>query len=82
MYVQQSKKCSQNDRKCQELELVHAPSGQRVTFFIQQRYKYRQDGEAVVINDHVLLYNQKYNSYLHVSHHVMLDQVTVKQVPS
>lgn len=66
-FLQYTKKISQNDRQCQELELVREPSAQRVTFFIYPRFKYRQEGDSVVYNDHVLLYNSKYNSYLHAS---------------
>lgn len=75
MFLQYSKKTSDYDRTCVNLELSSEPSAQRVTFFIQQRYKYRQDGEAVVYNDHILLYNQKYNCYLHVSEDFAQEQV-------
>lgn len=49
------------------------PTPQRVTFYIQPRYKYREDGEAVVYNDHIILYNLKYNSYLHISEEFKFD---------
>jgi hypothetical protein len=67
MFIQLAKKTSTIDRECQQLELTNDPSAQRVTFQIQQRYKYRQDGEPVVFNDHIIFYNSKYNSYIHAS---------------
>jgi len=62
--------------------LVKDPSAQRVTFYIQPRYQYRQEGEPVVYNDHVLLYNSKYNAYLHVSEEFVFDQITKESAPS
>lgn len=53
-----------------------------MTFYIQQRYKYRQDGEAVVYNDHILLYNQKYNCYIHLSEDQLQEQVKMNLKPS
>ena len=82
MFLQHAKKSSECDRQCQLIELVNDPSAQRVTFYIQQRYKYRLDGEAVVFNDHILLYNQKYNCYLHVSEEHLQDQITIENFPS
>ena len=38
------------------------------------------DGEAVVFNDHILLYNQKYNCYLHISEEFKNDQVKESQI--
>lgn len=66
-FLQYNKRISELDRQCQTLELSIDPSAQRVTFFIYPRFKYRQEGEYVVYNDHILLYNSKYNSYIHVS---------------
>jgi hypothetical protein len=61
---------------------VTEPSAQRVTFYIQPRYKYRQVGQNIVYNDHVLFYNQKFNSYLHVSEDQSIEQVELKSDPS
>lgn len=36
----------------------------------------------MVFNDHVLLYNTKYNCYLHISEDQLYDQVKVKSIPS
>ena len=58
---------SQIDRSCQKIELVEFPSASRVKFHILPRYQYRADGEPVVYNDNVLLYNSKFNVYLNVS---------------
>ena len=46
------------------------------------RYKYRQDGEPVVYNDHVILYNVKYNQYIHVSEEVVFNQEVREYNPS
>lgn len=72
-FIQHAKKVSQFARQCQQLELVQHPSPQRSTFYILPRYKYRQDGEPVVYNDHVILYNMKYNQYIHVSEDIVFD---------
>lgn len=82
MFLQNAKKTSDMDRQCQSIELTDNPSAQRVTFYIQQRYKYRMDGEAVVFNDHILLYNSKYNCYLHISEDYKNDQVVIENKPS
>ena len=82
MFLQYAKKSPQFDRACQSLELTYNPSAQRVTFHIQQRYRYRQDGESVVYNDHILLYNQKYNSFIHISEDFVQDQIRIDAKPS
>lgn len=65
-----------------QLEMSNNPSAQRVTFIIQPRYQYRKDGEPVVYNDHVVLYNQKYNMYMHVSEDIVFDQSDKELSPS
>lgn len=82
MYLQHAKKASQIDRRCQEIELIPEPSAQRVTFFLNQRYNYRQEGEPVVYDDHIVLFNTKYNCYLHISMDHMQEQVKVTGAPS
>lgn len=54
-----------------KLELTDSPVASRVTFQIQPRYKYRQDGDQVVFNDQICLYNQKYNAYIHFSKDIL-----------
>lgn len=54
---------------------MEEPAPQRAWFVIQSRYRYRQIGEPVVYNDHILLYSQKYNSYLHASETYLLNQI-------
>jgi len=49
------------------LELTDFPVASRVTFQIHPRYKYRQEGDRVVFRDQILLYNAKYNAYVHFS---------------
>ena len=39
----------------------------RVTFQIVPRYKYRQEGDQVVFNDQIVLYNAKFQAYIHFS---------------
>lgn len=73
-FIQHAKRISHIDRSCQRIELVENPAPQRVTFYIQPRYRYREDGEPVVYNDHITLYNIKYNSFLHISEEYRFDQ--------
>lgn len=73
-FLQHAKKVSELDRSCQGLELAELPNPQRCTFILLPRYNYRQEGEPIVLNDHVLIYNMKYNSYVHVSDHIVFDQ--------
>lgn len=75
MYVQFSKKSSDQDKNAHLIELSDQPSTQRVSWYIQQRYNYRTDGEEVVFNDHIILYNSKYNSYMHVNDHTIQNQI-------
>ena len=69
-FLQLSKKSAEEDKTCQKLELTYSPVASRVTFQIQPRYQYRQDGDSVVFNDQILLYNQKYNVYIHFSNDI------------
>jgi len=48
-----------------KLELTDMPYGSAVSFQIQPRYKYRQEGDKVIYNDQILLYNVKSNAYIH-----------------
>ena len=43
------------------------PSPSRVVFEIYPRFKYRQDGDKVVYEDHILFYNSITHSYIHLS---------------
>ena len=44
-FLQLSKKSAEEDKTCQKLELTYSPVASRVTFQIQPRYKYRQEGD-------------------------------------
>ena len=70
-FLQLSKKSAEEDKTCQKLELTYSPVASRVTFQIQPRYKYRQEGDQVVFNDQIVLYNQKYNAYIHFSKDIL-----------
>jgi len=50
-FLQLSKKSAEEDKTCQRLELTSSPVPSRVTFQIQPRYKYRQEGDPVVFKD-------------------------------
>ena len=79
-YLQNSKRSSQLNKSTSTLELVEEPAPMRAQFIIQSRYRYRQPGEHVVYNDHILLYSAKYNSYVHASEEHTLGQTEVLQV--
>lgn len=81
-YLQHAKRVSELDRNCQLLELMKDPNPQRCTFVFSPRYNYRQDGEPIVLNDHVLIYNQKYNAYVHVSDQIIFAQEVRNFAPS
>ena len=66
-YMVMSTKSAEQDKTCQKLDLTDNPSASRVTFQIQPRYKYRQEGDRVVFQDQILLANTKYNTFVNVS---------------
>lgn len=64
-YMVMSTKSALLDKTCQRLELSSSPSASRVTFLIQPRFQYRQEGDKVVYMDQIILFNLKYNLTVH-----------------
>ena len=76
-----STKSAEGDKTCQKLDLSDQPSSSRVTFQIQPRYRYRQEGDRVVYRDQILLYNMKNNAYVHFSQDLHISIPVDESVP-
>jgi hypothetical protein len=68
-----STKSAEADKTCQKLDLTDQPSSSRVTFNVQPRYRYRQEGDRVVYRDQILLANLKYNTFVNISTDLLLE---------
>ena len=62
-FLQVSKQTDENKNNFM-IELVENPKASRVVFQIHPRYKYRQEGDRVVYDDHITIFNVKTGLYI------------------
>lgn len=66
-FLQAGKMMADIQKDFLRLELSQDPSPNRVIFVIRPRYNYRQEGDEVVMGDHVVFYNPRKDNCIHFS---------------
>lgn len=81
-YLQVSKQETSIRKDWYRFELSSNPSPSRVIFDILPRYKYRQDGDRVVYEDHILLFNSSKSLYIQYMNEAPLPVEEPTHMPS